>query len=468
MIKNERQYRVTRSQLDRFRRALDELRTRPVAKDEELRRKLETAAVDAQVRELAAELEEYDGLKAGTADVGTLNSLDDLPRVLIRARIASGLTQRDLANRLGMPEQQVQRYEANDWGAASLGRLIEVARVLGVTIQPSLAPPLPNEIDSRRLRRQLERAGLEARFVERRLAPQGVDDTSELGEVLDLAARVNRIYGWSPSDVLAGDLDLDVPTAVGFKLPRGTSEPRLRAYSVYAHYIAHLALDATPSLQPHTITVSASAFRAAVTDRFATVDFASILEFAWELGIAVVPLADPGAFHAVVWRAAGRNAIVLKQQTRTPSRWAFDLLHEIRHAGEEPDADEYAIVDDDDSLPTDAAEIEANRFAGDVLLDGRAEELTEECVNEAKGRLELLKSVVPRVAHRHGVQTADLANYLAYRLSLQGENWWGAATNLQQGGPDPWEKTRNAFLRRADLFALNPLDRGLLEQALAG
>jgi hypothetical protein len=295
-----------------------------------------------------------------------------------------------------------------------------------------------------------------------------VDDTGELGEVLDLAARIHRIYGWSPSDVLAGDLDLEMPAAVGFKLPRGTSEPRLRAYSVYAHYLAHLALDATRSLQPHTITTSAAAFRAAVLDRFGTVDFASILGFAWALGIAVVPLADPGAFHAVVWRAAGRNAIVLKQQTRTPSRWAFDLLHEIRHAGEEPDAEEYAIIDDDDSSPTDAAEMAANHFAGNVLLDGRAEELTEECVQEAKGRLEYLKSVVARVARRNGVQTADLANYLAYRLSLQGENWWGAAMNLQEGGPDPWETARDAFLRRADLHALNPLDRGLLTQALAG
>jgi transcriptional regulator with XRE-family HTH domain len=468
MIKNERQYRVTRSQLDRFRSTLEELRTRPVDKDEEFRRELETAAVDAQVRELAAELEEYDNLKAGKHDVGTLTSLDDLPRILIRARIASGLTQRDLADRLGMPEQQVQRYEANDWSAASLGRLIEVARVLGVSIQPTLGSLVPNDIDRRRLRRQLERAGLDGGFVERRLAPHGVDDTDELGEVLDLAARIHRIYGWSPSDVLAGDLDLEMPAAVGFKLPSGASEPRLRAYSVYAHYIAHLALDATQSLEPHSITTSAAAFRAAVLDRFGTVDFASILGSAWALGIVVVPLADPGAFHAVVWRAAGRNAIVLKQQTRTPSRWAFDLLHEIRHAGEEPDAEEYAIVDDDDSSPTDAAEIAANRFAGDVLLDGRAEELTEECVKTAKGRLEYLKSVVPLVARRNGVQIADVANYLAYRLSLQGENWWGAATNLQQGGTDPWETARDAFLRRADLHALNPLDRGLLTQALAG
>jgi transcriptional regulator with XRE-family HTH domain len=471
MIKNERQYRLTRTQLDRFRRVLDELQGGAAAPAEQLRRDLELAAVDAQVRELTAELQEYDDLRTGKADVGPLGSLDDLPRVLIRARIASGLTQHDLADRLGMPEQQVQRYEANDWSTASLARLIEVAKVLGITIQPPLFAPADHLVDRRRLRRNLEHAGLDRAFIDGRLTPSGMDSadaTAEAGVVLDLAARLHRIYGWSPSAVLAGgDLDVEMPAAAGFKLPKRASEPRVRAYSVYAHYIAHLALDATTSLEQRSIPTRALDFRSAVIDRFGRIDFESVLNLAWELGIVVVPLADPGAFHAVVWRAGGRNAIVLKQQTRSPSRWEFDLLHEIRHAGDDPDAEEYAVIDDE-SPSTDEDEMAANAFAGDVLLAGRAEELAQECVTEANGRLEFLKSALPRVAQRNRVNVADLANYLAYRLSLQGENWWGAATNLQQGGPDPWATARDVFLRHADLQALNPLDRDLLTQALAG
>lgn len=468
MIKNERQYRLTRSQLERFRGVLDELRERPVAKAEELRRQVELAAVDAQVRELTAELKEYDNLRTGKAEIGPLDSLDDLPRLLIRARIASGLTQRDLAERLGMPEQQVQRYEANDWSTASLARLREVAKVLGVAIRPSIPDPGANDIDRRRLRRHLEQAGLDPAFIERRLTPGGIEtaDTAGPGIVLDLAARLHRIYGWSPSTVLAGgDLDVEMPAAAGFKLPKRTNEPRVRAYSVYAHYIAHLGLDATRSLKPKDIPASARAFREAVINRFGFLDFESVLRFAWELGIVVVPLADPGAFHAVVWRVGGRNAIVLKQQTRSLSRWLFDLLHEIYHAGVNPDAQEYAVIDDA-SPSTDEDEVAANAFAGDVALAGRAEELAQEAVAAAKGRLEFLKSAVPRVARRNGVKVDDLANYLAYRLSLQGENWWGTATNLQHGGSDPWETARDAFLHHADLHALNPLDRDLLTQAL--
>jgi hypothetical protein len=234
---------------------------------------------------------------------------------------------------------------------------------------------------------------------------------------------------------------------------------------VYAHYLGSLALEATSGLVSQPIPTTATSFRSAVVDAFGEVNYESILAFSWNLGIAVVPLADPGGFHAVVWRDAGRNCIVLKQQTRIPSRWAFDLLHELDHASEEPGELEYAVIDDDPSS-SDKAEIRANQFAGDVLLDGRAEELAAAAVKAADGRLERLKSVVPGVAQRGAVEIADLANYLAFRLSLQGENWWGAATNLQGAGSDPWETARSQFLRHADLRALNSLDRGLLVQAL--
>ncbi len=48
-----------------------------------------------------------------------LLSLADLPKALIRARIAAGLSQKEFADRLGMKEQQIQSYEANDYQHAS-------------------------------------------------------------------------------------------------------------------------------------------------------------------------------------------------------------------------------------------------------------------------------------------------------------------------------------------------------------
>ena len=72
---------------------------------------------------------------------------------------------------------------------------------------------------------------------------------------------------------------------------------------------------------------------------------------------------------------------------------------------------------------------------------------------------------MPKVAEREGVSAASLANYIAFRLSLQGQNWWGTANNLQPEG-DPWTITRDAFLLRCDFSQVNPTDRELLTRAL--
>ncbi|MBM4258372.1 MAG: helix-turn-helix transcriptional regulator [Deltaproteobacteria bacterium] len=43
-----------------------------------------------------------------------MGSLEELPKTLIQARIAGGLSQEDLATTLGLKPQQIQRYEATE------------------------------------------------------------------------------------------------------------------------------------------------------------------------------------------------------------------------------------------------------------------------------------------------------------------------------------------------------------------
>jgi len=144
-------------------------------------------------------------------------------------------------------------------------------------------------------------------------------------------------------------------------------------------------------------------------------------------------------------------------------------VHESYHAGQEPEERERSTIEEPETSTVrreSDEEQEANLFAGDVMLDGRAEELVEMCVGAANGRVERLKGVVPMVAEAEDVEVAVLANYLAYRLSLQGLNWWGAATNLQRGDADPWEIARDWLLPRLALTRLNDIDRQILLQAL--
>jgi DNA-binding transcriptional regulator YiaG len=128
VIKNERQYRITKAQAEKFRATLDELAAMPRPKN--VHPKLweaQKAGLKSQLQDLEAELQEYETLKTGGRKILELDSLEGLPKMLIQARVAAGLTQEDLAARLGVKPQQIQRYEASDYQTASFARLREIA-----------------------------------------------------------------------------------------------------------------------------------------------------------------------------------------------------------------------------------------------------------------------------------------------------------------------------------------------------
>ena len=132
MITNEVQYRATKTHLDRFELAAANITARP-GKRTKLEQ-LELDAVNAQADDLRAELGEFDLLRSGTMSTFSAGSLAELSTVLVKARVARGWTQRELAEALGMAEQQIQRYEANDYRSTSLARLCDIADALSVTV----------------------------------------------------------------------------------------------------------------------------------------------------------------------------------------------------------------------------------------------------------------------------------------------------------------------------------------------
>lgn len=482
MIKNERQYRITKSQAAKFAHALEGMTDES---DETLEihpliRKAQEDALRSQLTELRQQLEEYESLQSGSYTIPDLQTIEDLPRVLIQARIGRGLSQKGLAERLGVKEQQIQRYEATDYASASLARVMEVIEALSLKVNHDVIPEnLETSVETLFMR--LRQVGLDRGLITKRLLPGSLvsdlqenrnrEVTEKLG--LQAAASIGRIFGWTLAEIFGSSslqLNTEILGGVRFKTASRINESRMNAYTMYAHYLALLTLDATSAIPSKTIPTDAGEFRQEVSSAYGTVTFEHVLRYVWGLGISVVPLSDPGAFHGACWRIDGRNVIVLKQNTRSLSRWLYDLLHEIDHAGKEPDKREFNWIDEEDmSLERRKTpeELAANQFAGDVMLDGRADELVQLCV-EAAGNVERLKSTVPLVAVREGVSVDALANHMAYNLSLRNNiNWWGTATNLQDVSEDPWGIARDIFLENVPLHNINELDRNLLIQALA-
>lgn len=135
MIKNEKQYRITKGALARFEEASEGLKMRQAsgAVNDRIDPRLQQAEIDAvqsEIEVLRGQIEEYEALQAGKRRVVDLAVIETIPRALIQARIASGLSQKELAARLGLKEQQIQRYEANEYASASLRRVREVAEAL--------------------------------------------------------------------------------------------------------------------------------------------------------------------------------------------------------------------------------------------------------------------------------------------------------------------------------------------------
>ena len=133
MIKNEKQYRITKAQVRRFEDAMADLarQERPTNITPRLW-EAQREAAESQLQDLRTQVDAYERLYVGKSKDLILEAVEDLPKTLIRARIAAGMTQEGLARRLGLKPQQVQRYEATEYESASFARIRKVIQALGL------------------------------------------------------------------------------------------------------------------------------------------------------------------------------------------------------------------------------------------------------------------------------------------------------------------------------------------------
>jgi hypothetical protein len=132
MIKNEQQYELTKSSAEGFVKTLQAIREgQGDIKDlHPLLRKAHEDAYTSLLEDLRDDIHEYEALKRGEFPLEELLKVSEIPKMLIKARIAQGISPKELADRLDLDEQDIQQYEANDYASATLGRISDVAMVL--------------------------------------------------------------------------------------------------------------------------------------------------------------------------------------------------------------------------------------------------------------------------------------------------------------------------------------------------
>ncbi len=398
-------------------------------------------------------------------------------------REARNLSGRDLAERAGITPQSLSRIEhgRHDVVYTTLQRLLSA---MGHDLRALTVPPQRQTTISALMKR-VTGVGIDRDFLLSRLLPSSAreqiakraDLPDEAPLVEQVARAISRVFGWSLHTILGNEplkFDPALLPATKFKVRGRVNETRATAYTVYAHYLALLVLEATPDRVQRELPSEPAAIRQAIQAEYGTLNFANTLRFVWDCGVPVLPLRDPGAFHGACWRVDGRAVIVLKQGTDYLAHWLNDLLHEYKHVASHLDGGRAAIVETTLISPftsqykDSAEEHEASAFASAVVLADRAEELAQLSVQAANGAVEQLKSAAQQVGTRERVPVDALANYLAFRLASQKINWWGAASNLQVKAPSPWHTAREIFLDRIDIARLNAQDRDLLLRALDG
>src|SRR5690242_17365557 len=101
MIRNERQYRITKAEAGKFQRALDGWDPTPPEGVDPAIHAAQKSALESQFRDLKRDVAEYEALRSGRQQVLEVDSFEDFPDALVRARIAAGLSQKELGERLG-------------------------------------------------------------------------------------------------------------------------------------------------------------------------------------------------------------------------------------------------------------------------------------------------------------------------------------------------------------------------------
>ena len=128
MIKSDAQRERTVTQIEGFRRALANVaQQKPGKRSAAIR-----GSYESIIRQLENELHEYDRLKAGELALPLVERLDQIAPFVVKIRIAKGVSQTELARRLGVSKQVISRYEESDYQTVAIARLQEILDAIGI------------------------------------------------------------------------------------------------------------------------------------------------------------------------------------------------------------------------------------------------------------------------------------------------------------------------------------------------
>ena len=341
---------------------------------------------------LSAAIEAYESLKS--QNTGLVDEWKNEPGVvLVLARIFRGLSQRQLAQKLGMREQQIQRYEADRYRSISLSNFKRICLSLGVELSAELTRRdadesgffiRPDKLDPHELRRVLTYVRDAGWLSERETA---------LGDQDSLNALVN--YATSVRDRFGGPA----------LLRQGNSKiGQLSALSLHAWRarISHIVRDKIENIDKIFDPTKIDWLREFVQlSRYSDGPSRSI-QFLEDKGIILVVVsAVPGtALDGAAFLEGGIPVIGLTLRHDRLDHFWFTLLHELGHVFLHLDHGlANGFFDDLEAENHASVELEANDFASSSIVP-------PELWRVSPARIAKSKDVVEELARKLNISPA--------------------------------------------------------------
>ena len=128
MIKSDAQRERTAAQIEGFRQALAKVDREMTGKRADTVR----GSYEGMIRQLEDELREYDEVKSGELALPGVERLDQIAPFIAKMRIAKGVSQTELARRLGVSKQVISRHEETEYQTVAIARLQEILDAIGI------------------------------------------------------------------------------------------------------------------------------------------------------------------------------------------------------------------------------------------------------------------------------------------------------------------------------------------------
>jgi len=133
MINNKRQLTIAKNNLKNSYKAIDNLNSKLTGNvDEDFFIKSNISSINKRIKIIENEIAEFNKLNFKNIEFLKFDSIKELAEGLIKTRIASGLTQKEFAEKIGIKEQQIQRYEQHNYMKANFERIIQITNILEI------------------------------------------------------------------------------------------------------------------------------------------------------------------------------------------------------------------------------------------------------------------------------------------------------------------------------------------------